>query len=365
MERSKNCSVCESPTLEISFLVENIVIPLVGGLGIVGNILAIVVLKNTERKSTFHQSLVALASCDIMFLSLILMDYSKHLQSQFYVILFPYFLNPMKNILLCWGTFLTMSITTERYLAVCKPFLYRTHKLRHSALVHLLSYILPPIIMAIIINIPKFLEAELVIKQEKTKFNISRDVLDFRFTSLRLNPTYIYYYTHLTRLIFTGVIPFFSLLHMNKCIFKAMRSSKNSLKQMPGKERLSRKKIPQKSLITLGAIVMLYLVCNTPRLLLNCFEYHYISIIMKDDFCVCNSLTFWFELLLTISQLCLVINSSVNILIYVSISAMFKRKLLLKLHLTHDHSSSPCGSPTLPATTVIFQVSSNQDMELD
>ena len=126
MEGSPNCSACQHHLVEslTSSLIENVGIPIVCGLGIGGNILAIIGLGKPDIKSTFHQSLVALSSCDIAFLILILMDYSRHFQEQIYTILFPYFLNPIKKIILRCGTFLTMSITTERYLAVCKPLFY-------------------------------------------------------------------------------------------------------------------------------------------------------------------------------------------------------------------------------------------------
>ena len=90
--------------------------------------------------------------------------------------------------------------------------------------------------------------------------------------------------------------------------------------------------------MTLTAIVILYLSCNTPRLLLNCVEYNYFSFIMDSDFCECNTVTFWFDLLLSISRLCLVINSSANILIYFSISSMFKKRILSKMRLTRGES---------------------------
>ena len=169
--------------------------------------------------------------------------------------------------------------------------------------------------------------------------NITLEFLDFRFTPLRLNPSYVYYYTHWTRLLCTGIIPFFYLLFTNVCIFITIkRSSKVSQKlQWRGTKRrkLGRKrKIPKKSSMTLAAIVILYLSCNTPRLLLNCVEYHYFSFIMDGDFCECNKITYWFDFLLSISRLCLVINSSANILIYFSISTMFKKQLISKIRLT-------------------------------
>jgi hypothetical protein len=77
----------------------------------------------------------------------------------------------MKNILLCWGTFL--SITPERFLAVCKPLLYTTPKLRYSMSVHFLTYILPPVFISIILNVPKFLEAKFIVRNKTESPNIT------------------------------------------------------------------------------------------------------------------------------------------------------------------------------------------------
>ena len=330
MEGTNNCSSSDNFSIEgFNFVVENVMIPVLGSVGIVGNVLAILVLKNPDMKSTFHQSLIALASCDIVFLSLMLLDYTQYVNNGFYIIIFPYFLNPLKNILLSLETFLIMSISTERVLAVCKPVLYRTHKLRHSSAIHLLTYILPPIIFSLILNIPKFLEAEFYIAEERIAPNVTQESLKFRFTELRLNPTYIYYYTHWTRLLCTGIIPFFYLLIANGCIFRRMRSSNKFLISGGGLSQKSN--VLQKSSKSLFAIVILYLISNTPRLLLNCVEYQYFFFIMDINYCESRSITFWFDLLLSINHLSLIINSSANILIYCTISRIFKNRLFQKL----------------------------------
>ena len=45
-----------------------------------------------------------------------------------FIMLFPYMWNPFKNILMTFETFLMMSITTERYLAIKNPLEYRLGK---------------------------------------------------------------------------------------------------------------------------------------------------------------------------------------------------------------------------------------------
>ena len=58
-----------------------------------------------------------------------------------------------------------MSISTERLMAIFKPLQFRTSKLSTSPGVHFLVFILPPLLIAIILNIPKFLEIEFVINE--------------------------------------------------------------------------------------------------------------------------------------------------------------------------------------------------------
>ena len=334
MEEVQNCSSCTSKTVLTwtVWVVDDIAIPVLSIIGIVTNILAVIVLYKAKTKSTFHQSLIALAICDVTFLSFILLGYIKDMNYQLYVILFPYILNPGTNIMLCWETFLTMSISTERCLAVCKPFVYQDHKLRSSPRTHLLAYVIPPFLISVIINIPKFLEAKLVIIKNLDDGNRMSERMEFAFTSLRLNPSYIYYYTHWTRLVLTGIIPFLSLIFMNVCIFLTMRKTKIFKKQYQtvNNSRKRRNEIPRRSLVTLFVIVIFYLVFNTPRLVLNCMEYYLSSVIAASYLCPCSNLIIWLEFLLAISSLSLVINSSFNILIYICFSASFKNMLLPK-----------------------------------
>ena len=96
--------------------------------------------------------------------------------------------------------------------------------------------------------------------------------------------------------------------------------------------RTNSTKTSQKSSLTLAAIVILYIVCNPPRLLLNMMD-HFFSALTDVDFCNCNLNPFWFEFFVLVSHLFLVINSAVNFLIYFSVSKMFKKVFLVKLRL--------------------------------
>ena len=107
-------------------------------------------------------------------------------------------------------------------------------------------------------------------------------------------------------------------------------------------------KISKKSSLTLAAIVILYIVCNTPRLILNLVD-HFFSALTDFDFCNCKLNPFWVEFSVLVSHLFLVINSAVNFLIYFSISKMFKKVLLVKLRLVGKQQSQPTND-TLEVT---------------
>ena len=64
-----SCPVSQSDTeVWAKFIMEEVSIPLVGSVGLLGILAAIVVLSHPDMKSTFHQSLITLAVFEILFL---------------------------------------------------------------------------------------------------------------------------------------------------------------------------------------------------------------------------------------------------------------------------------------------------------
>ena len=154
-------------------------------------------------RSNFNQLLVALAALDIAYVGACIWDYSFVKVFNFhpttYTYIFPYIWYPMKNILMSWTTFLTMGLATERYLAVCRPLLYRSLEVTYSSGARVMTYFLPSMIFSIILNIPKFMEAQLVTVMVMDANNQTSEVMMYNVTSLRMDPNYMYYYIHWTR----------------------------------------------------------------------------------------------------------------------------------------------------------------------
>ena len=321
-----NCSCPDNLVDTVSEKVESYMVPVIGGMGLLGNLIAILVLRSPQLKSTFHHSLLTLAVCDIIFLFFLLGDTVIDDKHVIYIYMFPYFWNPLKNIAMSWETFLTMSIATERFLAVCRPMIYRRQRLRTSSFIHLMTFILPGLILAILINIPKFFEVELA-------YNNKGNV-DFRMTNLRKDENYIYYYTHWTRLLATGVVPMVFLVITNTMVIIKVKEGKiQSFKlrqQLYTKVQHLRKPTSTYLSLTLTGVVLVHIICNLPRLVLNLVEYNLLSEIYKRDECGCILAPWWTSSLIRSSHLLLTTNSSVNFFIYISLSKRFKKVLRLK-----------------------------------
>ena len=112
------------------FILEEVSIPLVGSVGLLGNLAAIVVLSHPDMKSTFNQSLITLAIFEITFLVLLISDHAVDITTELYIMMFPYLLYPLKNIMVSCESYLLVSIALERLMAVVRPLWYRTARLR-------------------------------------------------------------------------------------------------------------------------------------------------------------------------------------------------------------------------------------------
>jgi len=303
----------------------------VGLFGVIGNTLTICILSQKKLKNSFNRLLVVLALMDNLFIVLMIADYSLirvfswpiSIKSGLYSYLFPKFVFPFNNILLCSSIYMICCIALERHTAVCQPFTYRATRSSQNVNIRVVKYLIVILALSLAVNTPRFFETELVTK----KFNVTAgDTFEvyeetrFELTEMRKHPSYIHLYINWFRLISTCLLPCIFLVFFNCRIYKGIRFAH------------CRSRSNTKSEINLAMILMLivmaFLFCNIPRIVINCYD-----TLVNDGSANCpegylpsaSALCFT-----SFNHFCLVLGSSVNFVIYFSLGGNMKalRKLI-------------------------------------
>jgi hypothetical protein len=213
------------------------------------------------------------------------------------------------------SVYLTLTVTLERYVAVCHPLRARALCTYGRARV----YVVVIIIFAILYNIPRFLEVRIK-EYSDTEFG---NVFCISASDLRANPTYVKVYIHWLYLIFIYLLPFSSITFFNIMIYKQVRKANAE------RQRLSRTEKREIGLATmLFCVVIVFLLCNVLALVNNILESFYDQIL---------------DTLVKISNLLVTINSSVNFIIYVIFGEKFKRIFLMLFCKRRVGRDSPDG----------------------
>jgi hypothetical protein len=264
----------------------------VGLCGIVGNLVSVAIFARKETRNCFSDILIALNLCDSLHIVLaILENLRNNLEDSypaFLLHLFPHFHYPVYRITMCCSVFLVMASAVERYLAVCRPHHFRIiqHRPWRS-----LSYILPCLAAAVLMNVPRFWDTEVALKcwdfshcgcEFESWMRGSEEYL--RPTQFRANTDYAVYFPWLWDSV-TGYIPFVVLTYLNLSIFAALRRLRENLAtreraraggQLQGGEILARRLQQRRKdcdhSVVLVVTILLFLAFHTPRVLMSVYE---------------------------------------------------------------------------------------------
>jgi len=316
-------------------------------IGVIANSLAICVFARRSFRSNFNDLLIALALFDLIFLVIMITESVRNnfeprfgdsssisgLLTQLHHHLFPYLLFPLMNILLTCSVYMTVSISVERYLAIFYPLVYKARQ--GSAARSQSWHILPVIILAIIINIPTFLCSKVEV--------VTQDLLEERFdpstpshslpalestligvTDIRKHQYYVFYYHALTRFLLLGFIPMVLLIVLNLRVFSAIQARKSTCRDASYSNILL-------------LIVLVFILCHSPRLFLNFYE-------LVLDHC---GPPIWFEVLSVMSNCLVTLNSALNFFIYCLAGAKFRQGLR---SLVCCSAGNPPGPPSTSHT---------------
>ena len=128
-------------------------------IGIVGNLLSILVLTQQSMVSVFNHLLLFLCLSDLVFLltslamSPVAMEYHDLYPAELY-----HASECVCHVALAASIFLTASLSIERHQAVCVPHSYQARMTSTGHRTLLAYYVLPTILLACLLNIPRFVD---------------------------------------------------------------------------------------------------------------------------------------------------------------------------------------------------------------
>lgn len=298
-------------TNRLEFWVCGIGINLIGCIGILGNVLSMIILSRPQMRSSINYLLIYLARCDtILIITSILLFglnpiyyHTGYLRNYvFYV--YPHiatYVFPIAMIVQTASVYITLTVTLERYVAVCHPLRARALCTYGRAKI----YVLVCLIFATIYNFPKFFEVTVI----HTIDNDIGKIYCVKPSNLRKNIPYQTYYILWGYLIVNYLLPFSCLAIFNTIIYRQVRKANRE------RQRLSRSERREIGLATmLLCVVTVFFLMNILAVYNNFAE-------------AISGVTI--ESLVDISNLLVTINSSVNFIIYVIFGEKFKRIFLM------------------------------------
>ena len=298
------------------FICWGVILPVIALLGLIGNALTMVVLWRKEMKSNTILYMRGLAVSDTGILitatfALTPFACANYLQNNalryFNDNIYPIVYTPVNYVVMTMqacNVWITVSVSVERYVAICHPFNASRLCTSRKTLIVLCSITL----MSVIYNLPRLLATNI---QECAKVNETSVTDCYYLSDTMFGRTYLYktvYHSVMyTMIIF--VIPLVSLFILNVFLLQELMRMRN---RRVGTNIHSDNEARHSLVLVL--IVVVFILCQSPGLVSQ-FDIFQLSVFLK-----------W----ISISNMLFVVNSAVNFLIYTAFGSKF-RKILLRL----------------------------------
>ncbi|XP_045211431.2 FMRFamide receptor-like [Mercenaria mercenaria] len=292
--------------LQLMFIFWGVIMPIIGVIGVFGNILTGIVLFRREMRSTTVYFLRTLLITDtgiivgaIMGVSVISITQLDSKELLFTDVIYPHIFTPINYFVMALQTlnvWTTVAVTVERYIAICFPFKSIEICNRRNA------YIMIGIttLLSVVYNIPRCFATGLTTCGDRCYMVITTDFGKTNF--------YTTVYSEWLYTILIYVIPLLMLGVLNTLLITELMRMRKRRSVTNSKENTE-----FNLSIVLVIIVVVFIICQTPGLVA---QFHFLDaeVLMKWT-CVSNTL--------------FVLNSSVNFAIYTAVGKKF-RTLLLK-----------------------------------
>ena len=303
--------------------------------GIIGNTLSFVILNRDRRKLSTTILLMSLAVFDTLFLFISIMTqvlvpvepYSSWFMP--YMVIYPYVIKygwPMGMTVQCGTVWVIVVIAWDRYFAVVRPLkapqICTTSRAKKNIAI--------VVFLALVYNIPRYFEFDIVQTVDMNNCTMT----DFDFSPLHKNKYYDIIYRIGMYLVLVHTLPLLTVTTLNIRLIKAVRKSSRNHAEL-GRDKMS----SQESHTTMILIVVItvFIICETPALVAQ------IVFTLMENLDLGGLYDYFFP----VSNLLVMINSSVNFLIYCCFGKKFRQgvKLLFCKDLKdYERTPSSCRS---------------------
>ena len=207
------------------------------------------------------------------------------------------------------SVWLTVLICTERYLAVCRPL--ENTSIRNIP--RLRTFVCIICAFSVVYNVPRFFE---FVPTERHLFNPNRTISVITDTDLRRNDIYRYLYNTVLVSIVVYAVPLIVITFLNIKIIREMRRCANRWHDLN-----RRQKRELKASVMPMCIVAVFLVCGSQSLAVFILDAIYMESYHEHE---------WLQVYTAIVNLLVIINSSLNFVIFYLFGSKF-RVLLAQL----------------------------------
>lgn len=332
------------------FTVQRIVIPVVISLGSIGNLISIAVWTRRWMRSSTNNYLTALAICDTLYLlfaaSMCFTNYENNENYSWYMNYQYPIGRPLVDTFSNSGVWLTLTFTMERWVCVSHPMKGRiwctTKKAKY--IVFIICF------LAALITVPEFFEYQVLVEGNRTENCTSSVRKQLVLSSFAKSKFYRIGYVYACQLLFT-FLPLLLLLVFNSLLISSVLTAAKHRKSMvrcdakvtllkqPSKAKNNRsatvmkinfrcnqgkrQKSEQRVTLTLICIVIVFLLCHSPQAVLNL----YISYLEYRKYTISVVMWYKFRIAGNLCNLLVIINASVNFVLYSAFSTKFRRTL--------------------------------------
>ena len=302
---------------EFRIIIDIYVVGPLSVLGLIGNLLAFIVLRSDSSNKMVSFLLQALAIADNAYLLIcLLLQVTKAVNdcTNWMPILYLSFAHmemyiwPLASVTQMTGVWLVVLVTLDRYLAICHPF-HRSHSWmnQHARKV---AVLIP--IIALLYNTPRFLEQCVIYGPDLCNDNLRR-AWSIK-TALRNDDKYIFVYKTLMFFVFRMIIPLLSLTILNIKLMLTLKEASRDRRRLTTSQPDSRDSFT----LILVSIVSVFILCQVPDFIVRA------GMSIKTYFGGTYDYTYWN----TVTNMLLCLNSSVNVVIYCLTGKRFRSSLV-------------------------------------